>query len=409
MNKRKQIVLSVTLILAAALVVGLYGRMTGQQETAGGMEGHVHGAAAGGSDRAPVHLNAEEARRIGVTYAAAELKHLERAVRTVAVVGYDETRVVNVNPKIDGWIERLYVDFTGAQVRAGEPLLEVYSPALVSAQEELILARTLVEETADRPESRAAVSARQLLESARRRLSYWDIPADQIAQLESSGEPRKTLLLRAPASGIVIEKNAFEGTRIAPGMNVYRIADLSRVWVEGDVFEKDLSLVELGQAAAVRLEAYPGETFHGSVTYVYPTVSLEARTGRIRVELDNPDLRLRPGMYAEIEVNVPAVRPTLVVPRTAVFGTGERMIVFVREADGMLSPREVTPGLPVGREIEILAGLQPGEVVVSSASFLVDAEANLGSAMQSMPGMEMGEPTAPPQQMEHAGHDAEAH
>ncbi len=215
--------------------------------------------------------------------------------------------------------------------------------------------------------------------------------------------------MRAPANGIVVEKNAFEGTRIAPGMNVYRIADLSRVWVEGDVFEKDLSLVELGRAAAVRLEAYPGETFRGSVTYVYPTVSLEARTGRIRVELDNPDLRLRPGMYAEIELNVPAAKPALVVPRTAVFGTGERAVVFVRGADGMLSPREVTPGLPVGREIEILAGLQPGEVVVSSASFLVDAEANLGSAMQAMSGMETGAPTAAPQQTETVGHGSEAH
>jgi Cu(I)/Ag(I) efflux system membrane fusion protein len=371
------------------------------------MEGHVHGAV-GGDDRSPVHLDGEKARRIGVTYSAAELKQLERTVRTVALVAYDETRVVNVNPKIDGWIEHLHVDFTGAPVRAGDPLLEIYSPALVSAQEELILAQTLVKETAEQPESRAAANARRLLESARRRLAYWDIPADQIARLESSAEPRRTLLLRVPANGIVIEKNVFEGTRIAPGMNVYRIADLSRVWVEGDVFEKDLSLVELGQMAMVRFEAYPGETFHGAVTYVYPTVSLEARTGRIRVELQNPDLRLRPGMYAEIEMNISSAMPRLVIPRSAVFGTGERMIVFVREEDGMLTPREVTPGLPVGLEVEILAGLQPGEVVVSSASFLIDAEANLGAAAQTMPGMEMEDSTAP-SQTDHTGHGSEAH
>jgi Cu(I)/Ag(I) efflux system membrane fusion protein len=407
MSKRKQIVLSAALIIAAATVVGLYGRTTGQEETSGGMEGHVHGAV-GGDDRSPVHLDGEKARRIGVTYSAAELKQLERTVRTVALVAYDETRVVNVNPKIDGWIEHLHVDFTGAPVRAGDPLLEIYSPALVSAQEELILAQTLVKETAEQPESRAAANARRLLESARRRLAYWDIPADQIARLESSAEPRRTLLLRVPANGIVIEKNVFEGTRIAPGMNVYRIADLSRVWVEGDVFEKDLSLVELGQMAMVRFEAYPGETFHGAVTYVYPTVSLEARTGRIRVELQNPDLRLRPGMYAEIEMNISSAMPRLVIPRSAVFGTGERMIVFVREEDGMLTPREVTPGLPVGLEVEILAGLQPGEVVVSSASFLIDAEANLGAAAQTMPGMEMEDSTAP-SQTDHTGHGSEAH
>ncbi len=339
-----------------------------------------------------------------MTYAAVELKRLERTVRTVALVAYDETRLVNVNPKIDGWIERLYVDFTGAPVRRGQPLLEIYSPALVSAQEELILARALVEETQDQPESRAATNARRLLESARRRLAYWDIPADQIDALEKTGEPQRTLMLRAPAEGIVVEKNVLEGTRIAPGMNVYRIADLSRVWVEGDVFEKDLSLVRLGQPAIVRLEAYPGRTFHGAVTYVYPTVSVEARTGRIRVELPNPELQLRPGMYAEIELKVPAEREALVVPRTSVFGTGERMIVFVRGEDGMLTPREVTTGLPAEREIEILTGLRAGEVVVSSASFLVDAEANLGAALQTMPGMEMNETATAPAQVEHTGH-----
>ncbi len=402
MNTRKQILFSIALIVAAGLVVGIYGLTRGETRGRAGMEGHVHGAAGAGETREQVHLDAESARRIGVTYAAAELKRLERTVRSVAVVVYDETRVVNVNPKIDGWIERLYVEFTGAPVRKGQPLLEIYSPALVSAQEELTLARSLVEETEAEPDTRAASNARRLLESARRRLAYWDIPADQIARLEETGEARRTLLLRAPADGIVVEKRVFEGTRIAPGMNVFRIADLSRVWVEGDVFEKDLSLVKLGQPAAVRLDAYPGETFRGTVTYVYPTVSLEARTGRIRVELPNPDSRLRPGMYAGIELRVPAEREALVIPRSAVFGTGERTIVFVRGEDGMLRPREVRPGLPAGREIEILAGLQPGAVVVSSASFLVDAEANLGAALQSMPGMEMGESSAP-QQSEHAG------
>ncbi len=405
MSKRMQFVYSVALVAAAALVVVVYARISRQEGPEAAMKGHAHGAVAGHDVARQVRLDPESARRIGVTYAAAVLKPLDRTVRTLAVVEYDETRVVDLNPKIDGWIERLYVDFTGAPVRKGEPLLEIYSPALVSAQEELILARALVQETADQPETRAAANARRLLEAARRRLAYWDIPDDQIAKLEQTGEPRRTLLLRAPADGIVVSKNAFEGTRIVPGMNVYRIADLSRVWVEGEVFEKDLSLVELGQLASIRIQAYPGETFRGRVTYVYPTVSLEARTGRIRAELPNADLRLRPGMYAELELNVQARRESLVVPRTAVFGTGERTIVFVREEDGTLAAREVTPGLPAGGEMEILAGLRPGEVVVSSASFLIDAEANLGAAVQAMAGMGMDE-TAP-RELEHVGHRPE--
>jgi Cu(I)/Ag(I) efflux system membrane fusion protein len=190
-------------------------------------------------------------------------------------------------------------------------------------------------------------------------------------------------------------------------MDVYRIADLSRVWVEGEVFEKDLSLVQLGQEAKVSFEAYPGDVFAGRVTYVYPTVSVESRTGRIRIELANADLRLRPGMYARVEIASEPGRQALMIPRSAVHFTGERSLVFVRGAGGVLSPREVTAGLVADGDIEVLAGLAEGEVVVSSANFLIDAEANMGS---SMSGMEMGpdstsdDADAPPA-MDHSGHD----
>ena len=381
MSTRKQIVLSAAVVALALVAVIVYAATGGRGGEAGGMQGQNHGAMAGGEgERKPVRLDPESERRIGIAYAKVEYGPLMTTVRVVGVVSYDETRLHNVNPKIEGWVERLYVDFTGASVRKGQPLLAIYSPMLVSTQEELILARELVDEMAA-VGGRAAENARGLLESARRRLRYWDIPEDQIAAIEQSRIPQKTLILRAPASGVVLEKNVIEGARIMPGMDLYKIADLSCVWVEGEVFEKDLALVRVGQHARVTFDAYPGQVFDGVVAYIYPTVSAETRTGRIRLELANPDLKFKPGMYANFEFEIPVHRAGIHVPRSAVLATGERSIVFVRSSEGTLVPREVTPGLSSGDHVEILAGLEPGEVVVASASFLIDAESNLGAAL----------------------------
>lgn len=401
MKNRAQILLSVLLVVAASATVVLYARSgASQNDAASDMEGHQHAAAAGGGELNPVSLDDDMGRRIGITYATAELRPLDRTLRSVGMVAYDETLLVDVNPKIEGWVEKLYVDFTGAVVRAGQPLLEVYSPMLVSAQEELLLARRLVDETESELETRAAIQARELLESARRRLDYWDIPQDEIARIEASGSVTKTITLRAPASGIVVEKNIVQGGHFMPGTNLYRIADLSRVWVEAEVFEKDLSLLHLRQRARVSFEAYPGKSVPAVVTYVYPTVRMESRTGRVRLELDNRDLSLRPGMYANVEFSLPTKEGSLVVPRSAVLTTGERSIVFVSE-HGMLMPREVVTGLLNGDEIEILGGLEPGEVVVSSATFLIDAESNLNSAMDAMGRMDDSITT----ESEQGGHD----
>ena len=406
MSTRKQILYSIVLLVLAGGVVTLYGAWASPPDQAGGMEGHDHAAMAGGGGDGetlnPVTLDERAARTIGVTFAKVERRALDREVRTVGTVRYDETRLASLNPKIEGWVERLHVDFTGATVRRGQPMLEVYSPMLLAAQEELILARRLVDEASS---ERAERNARSLLESARRRLSYWDIPTDRIRAIEETGQPTKTLTLRSPATGIVVEKNVVEGGRIMPGMDVYRIADLSTVWVEGEVFEKDLSLAAVGQAAEVTFQAYPGEGFQGVITYVYPTVSMDSRTGKVRVELENPDLRLRPGMYADIRLEVPGHHQALVVPRTAVLFTGERAVVFVRHG-ATLMPHEVRTGLVAGDEIEILSGLEADQEVVTSASFLIDAESNLGA---SMGGMDMGtgeaEPAAEGGHAGHAGHE----
>jgi Cu(I)/Ag(I) efflux system membrane fusion protein len=405
MKRRTQFLFSATVLIVAITLAVAYSARPADQAGPTGAAGHDHGASGGADASNPVVFDSTGARRIGVTYATVVNKSVERVVETVGSVTYDETRLVEVNPKVEGWIERLFVDFTGAPVTRGQPLLSIYSPMLVSAQEELILASRLVASSAATG-GRSSRNAEDLLDAARRRLRYWDVPEDEIERIEREGAPRKALILRAPASGIVVEKNIVEGGRITPGMSVYGIADLSRVWVEGEVFEKDLAMVRLGQRARVSLDAYAGESFDGVVTYVYPTVSTDTRTGRMRIELANPGLRLKPGMYARVQLLSPQGRRALVIPRGAVHWTGERALVFLRDANGMLQPREIHAGLATGDEVEVLAGLAEGDVVVSSANFLIDAESNMSSAMQSMPSVDSsGAPQSESKSGPHAGHD----
>lgn len=390
MTTRKQVLISAGILGAAAISLAIFTATDSAGEVAdGGMGGHDHAAmmAAGGDELRPVRLDQEGARRIGMTFVEVERGPMQSTVRAVGVVSYDETRLVDLSPRVEGWVEELYVDFTGAPVRRGEPLFSLYSPMLVAAQEELILARRLADETAGQG-GRAAENARALLESARRRLGYWEVASDQIEAIEKRGEPERALVIRAPASGLVVEKNVVRGSRVMPGMNLYRIADLSRVWVEGEVFEKDLALVSVGRKVEVTLAAYPGQSFEGRVSYLHPTLSAESRTGRIRVELANPELRLKPGMYGQITFEAPIHLEGLHIPRSAVLTTGTRSVVFVRAADGTLVPREITVGQSAGDHIEVLAGLEAGEIVVSSANFLVDAEANLGMSLEGMSGMD---------------------
>lgn len=397
MNARKQLIASVAVVGIASVAALLLTR--GEPSPASdSMEGHDHAAMVAGLEQAqPVRLSEADARRIGVSLVAAELKALTVRLEAVGVATYDETRLRVVNPKVEGWVEHLHVDFNGAPVREGQPLMDIYAPQLVSAQEELALAARLTREAAT---DRARENAEALLESARRRMAYWDIPAETVRRVEETGEIQRSVTLRAPAGGTVVEKSVVQGDRIMPGMVLYRIADLSRIWIEVDVFERDLGMVRVGQEAEVRFEAFPAEIFRARATYIYPTVSLESRTGRVRLELANPEGRLRPGMYAQVSLTAPAGVPTIVIPRSAVLSTGERALVFVEDATGSLVPRPVTPGRIAGREVEIIAGLAEGERVVSAASFLVDAESNLGALV------EMGGGTVPgAEETDHSGHD----
>lgn len=390
---RSAVVVAVAIVTA---LVAVY-LLTRGEDSAAAMAGHDHGAAPVGDSAMPVMLTAESARRIGVTYAPVVLGPLVTEIRTVAQVTYDERRVKAIAPKIDGWVEELYVNYTGQPVKQGEALLSIYSPMLVSAQQELLLARQLATDVAGGTRE-SQEGAAQLRESARRRLAFWDIPESDIDRIEATGEVRKTLTLRATAGGIVVEKNVLAGQRIMAGEALYQVADLSTVWLEGEVFERDLSGIRLGQQVTAEFEALPGEQRTGRITYIYPTLNPETRTARVRVELANARLVLKPGMYATIRVNSAGPMQALSVPRSAVLSTGTRNLVFVKRADGMLEPRNVVPGIATSERIQILDGLALGDTIVSSATFLVDAESNLGSAlggMGNMPGMDMGAPSAP--------------
>lgn len=357
--------------------------------------GHAHGAGAAGGTSGPVMLDSAQAARIGVSYAQAERGVIEQEIRSVGQVTYDETMVRTVSLKFDGWVERLFVDFTGRAVRAGEPLLVTYAPMLASAEEELVLAHQLLRDVQG-ADSATRRGAERMLIGARERLRNWDVPAEEIARAEESGESRRTLEIRAPYDGVVIEKLVNEGQRVMAGDPLLRIAELRRVWVEAEVFEQDVALVRLGQRVTVELDAFAGRPRSGPIVFLQPTVDPETRTLRVRVELDNADGQLRPGMYATIRVRATGSGAVVHVPRSAVLSTGRRDIVFVRMDDGMLQPRPVVLGIASDDRVEIRSGLAVGETVVSSATFLVDAESNLGAAlgaMAGMPGMEAPTPS----------------
>lgn len=333
-----------------------------------------------------VRLESGEAERIGLRWATAEVGPLVRTIRTAAVVEYPESEMEWVSPKVGGWVEKLHVNFEGAPVRRGQALLEIYSPELVTAQEELLLARRLDESlAAGRPanEARAEGSREDLLETARRRLSFWDISDAQIERLLETGEVRKTLTLHSPATGIVMEKRVFEGQGIKPGENLLMIAPTDRVWIEAAVYEQDLPFVREGQAADVTVQGLPGRTFSGRVSYVYPALRESSRTVVARIEVPNPDGELRPGMYATAQIaNV--ADTVLSIPSSAVLHTGVEDVVFVRTGDDRLRPTIVQTGREGDERIEVLGGLEPGAMVAASAQFLLDSEANLGEAMQAM-------------------------
>jgi Cu(I)/Ag(I) efflux system membrane fusion protein/cobalt-zinc-cadmium efflux system membrane fusion protein len=324
-------------------------------------------------------------QNIGVRTALVEKRDLYRAIRTVGHLDYNEQKLYRVNVKFSGWIEKLYVDKTGQPVRKGQPMLEIYSPELVTTQEEYLLALNNAKKLSQSPYTEISEGSRSLLESTRRRLLYWDITDKQIKNLEEKGIISKTMTLFSPVDGIVISKTAEQGMRIMSGMDLFRIADLSTIWVYASIYEYEVPWIKEGQKVEMDLPYIPGEVFIGKVDYIYPYLNQKTRDVKVRLVFPNPGLRLKPEMYANIQINSKLGDEQLAVPDEAVIHSGKRNMVFVAKGAGKFEPREVVLGPEAeGGYYQVVAGLRPGEEVVTSAQFLLDSESRLKEAIQKM-------------------------
>jgi Cu(I)/Ag(I) efflux system membrane fusion protein len=327
-----------------------------------------------------ITISAEKVQKLGVRTEAAARRPLDKRVRAAGRVMPDERRTYAISPKFEGYVERLFVNVTGQPVAKGQPLFEVYSPELVSAQREYAIAAQGVQRLAAAGGD-AQESMQQLADASLMRLKNWDISAEQVKELARSGDARRTLTFRSPVSGIVTEKKALQGMKFMPGEPLYQVADLSSVWVVADVFEQDIALVKSGAKAKVNINAYPDKTFEGTVAYVYPTLTAETRTIPIRIEVANPGALLKPGMFAQVELPVAARGTVVTVPTSAVIDSGTRQIVLVQAKEGRYEPRDVKLGARSDDYVEVRDGVKEGELVVVAANFLIDAESNLKAAV----------------------------
>ena len=324
-------------------------------------------------------------QNMGVRMALVTRKDLSRTIRTVGLIGYEEPKQFSINSKIDGWVERLHVNETGQVVKKGAPLLEIYSPALVSAQEEFLLARNNNITLAESPFPAIADGAKRLQDASRRRLKLWDISDRQIARLEKTGEVMNSLTLYAPYDGIVTMKMVREGQFIKSGMELLTLSDISKVWVYADIYEYEMPWVKVGQKARIILPYVGSEPIESTVSYIYPFVEPKTRTVKARFDIDNPDFVLKPDMYVNVRLESEPVADALTIPVEAVLHSGEKQTVFVALGDGKFEPRQVKTGMQNDDgDIEIVQGLLEGEHVVTSAQFMLDSESKLREAIQKM-------------------------
>ena len=323
------------------------------------------------SGYANVKLTAERRQLIGVQTGMTEMRSLGRSVRTVGRVTADETRLYKITTKFDGYIEKLYVNVTGQQIRRGQPLFSVYSPDLLSTQQDYLLAM------------RVAKQAPSLLAAARQRLLLWDITPAEIRQLERTGTARKSVTIYSPTNGYVINKIAVDGARVTAGEPLFEIANLDRLWIQADVYESELQFIRLGAPTTTTLSHIPGRTWTGRVTFIAPTVDPMTRTVKVRAELDNADGAVKPDMFGDVVIQQPE-RRVIVVPDSAVLQTGTRSVVFVVRGDGTFEPREITVGTKEDEFYEVRSGLAANEKVVTQANFLIDSESRLKAALAQM-------------------------
>ena len=345
---------------------------------------YADGAGAAAKDAMPpgtVEISPEKQQLIGVAYGTAEYETMSDSIRAAARVTLDETRIAKVQPKLEGWIDQVFVDFVGKQVRQGDPMLTVYSPDALATEQEYLLALKAQHTMHDNPVHEMMASTDNLVAAARKRLELWDINDRQIEEIGRTGETVKNLTMDSPIAGFVMERNAFPKQHVTPETVLYTVADLSTVWVMADVFEYEAANVRLGQAASLKLQYLPGRVFRGRVSNILPQVDAATRTLKVRLQFENPGFALKPDMYGEVELQTGGLRK-LVVPETAVLNSGDRQVVFLDRGDGHFEPRAVTIGAQTGGRTEILSGLREGDRIVTSGNFLIDSESQLKAAVK---------------------------
>ena len=351
-------------------------------------------APAGGQGIPPgysvVRIPLERRQQIGVTTSKVERRAIGGTVETNGVVAEDEARVHAVNAKFSGYVERIYADRTGQSVRRGQALLSVYSPDLVATEREYLLALENLRRLSGSSNAESASDARALVDAARQRLWLWDISEAEIDRIQRTGKVSRTLDLPSPVSGVVLKKDAVAGLAITAGMPLYTIADLSSVWVLADVYQSEIGSIAPGARAEIAAPFLPGDKLRGRIDFVYPTLTEETRTVKVRVAIPNPTGLLKPGMYVRVSF-AGKERQALAVPSSALIQTGERQIVFVEQSPGVYAPREVKTGAQGKDLVEVLAGLAAGETVVMSANFLIDSESRIG-AIGTAPAGASGQP-----------------
>jgi RND family efflux transporter MFP subunit len=331
---------------------------------------------------APITLTAERMQSIGVKTGVVEYKQVHDEIRTTGNVEVDESRLAEVQVRFSGWIQQVYADATFKQVRKGQPLLTIYSPELVSTENEYLLARQNRENLAQSTVPGVAAGASSLLSSALERLKQWQIPEREINELEQTGKVKRELEVDAPMSGFIVEKNALPNMYVQPGTKLYSLADLSSAWVYAQVFQNDLGRVRVGSPAEITVDSYPGRVFRGRVTFMWPQLDPATRTAKVRLEIQNPDFTLSLGMFVNIRLDLPLGRQ-LVIPASGIFQTGTRQIAFVDMGEGHFEPREVEVSAHAGDDAIVSKGLKSGEHIVTSANFLIDSESQLQAAMGS--------------------------
>lgn len=369
-------------------------------------------------DSAAIHISPERQQMIGVKFATVESGGGTRAIRTVGKVAADETRIGHVHTRVEGWIEKVFVNFTGDVVKQGQPMLTIYSPEMLASQQELLLAVRVRDLMSANPLASAAQHGESLFEAAKRRLQLWDLSEDQIEQVLRTAQPIRSITIHAPMAGFVTERKAFPNQKVTPDSDLYTITDLSRIWIMADVFEADIMAIKVGASAYVSFANASAPPLAARVNYVQPQVDPMTRTLQVRLDANNPNMRMKPDMFVHVEFGV-ATTPQLTVPAEAVLDSGDRQTVFVDLGNGYLEPRHVVVGDRFGDRVAITRGVAAGERVVSSGTFLIDSESQLKAAASGMgaPQHQHGgaapstnankaepQPSKPPATPQHEGH-----